>query len=326
MTRLTSRLVLGILGASVVAGVLVAKFVGNGGEGRPHTTPEPIIAVGGPEPLAVPVGEDFPSQLSAPSAAAGDHGYDSKVYESAQRIAETLSAGATVRTCEAVRADIVQFARLVSKDLRLLQWGIGRAEACLPMLAGLEEQREFLESLVQAAPESGRLLELLGRQYLFLGRAEDAVTAMQASLAVKETPGTWDLLAGANLSMARTASESDARSLLEEADAALRRALALSGQKPDPWTLARMAEVQLAQGNQSEAIIWADRAISAIRSGAVTNAVASLYMKVGDIHYRAGMPETGIAYMDHAINVAPTTEQREQYRAMKDAAQKATAR
>ena len=101
-----------------------------------------------------------------------------------------------------------------------------------------------------------------------------------------------------------------ARERFEAAAAALAKAVEQAGDRPDPWTLQGMAQVQLELGHDLEAIGWADRALQQLRLGDSddyrTFKAASLTMNAGIVYYRAGQPSTGIAYMDQAISMAPT--------------------
>ena len=112
-----------------------------------------------------------------------------------------------------------------------------------------------------------------------------------------------------------------ARGLFEAAATALGQAIELSGERVDPWTLQSMAQAQLELGNDVDAIAWADRALQRVRAGGGDDyeafRSATLTMNVGIVYYRAGQRQTGVAYMDQAISMAPTAFDRADFADLK---------
>ena len=129
-----------------------------------------------------------------------------------------------------------------------------------------------------------------------------------------DDPATLDQVGRAELAQGiearKDGKSAKARELLEAAAVALSRAIELSGEHVDPWTLQSMAQAQLELGNGIDAVNWADRALQRLRLGSSddyqTFRAAALTMNVGIVYFRAGQRQTGIAYMDQAISMAPT--------------------
>lgn len=240
----------------------------------------------------------------------------------ALRVVEALMRGPTEAGCRASEDPLLNLAMDTDVDSPLWNWSLARMRDCLRAPTAYRAKSPLLAKLQDLFPDHPRVRELAGLQSYDQGRVADAAAELEEALAETGSFESWQTLADAKLSVAREAGSPEERAAaLAAAEDAMRRALPLATPALRPYALHTMARVQLEQGNAPAAIEWADRALEAVRDGSGTYQAymaAEMNLFAGQIYYRAGQQETGLAYMDQGVAMAGSDRQRSELQQLRD--------
>lgn len=232
----------------------------------------------------------------------------------ALRVADALARGPTEAGCRASEADILGLAANAPMSSRLWDWALNRARDCLRAPTPYRADSPLLPKLSELFPGHPRVRELSGLQAYDEGRPADAAAELEEALEETGSFESWQTLADAKLAVARNAGSAQERAAaLASAEEAMRRALEMAPAPLKPYALHTMARVQLEQGRAAEAVQWANRALESVSDGSGAYpafTAAEMHLFAGQIFYRAGQRDTGIAYMDQGVSMAPSAKQR----------------
>lgn len=88
-----------------------------------------------------------------------------------------------------------------------------------------------------------------------------------------------------------------------------------------PFALHMIARTQFEAGRGPAAVDWANQAVESVRatgSNYQPYMAADLYFFAGQIYYRASQRDTGLAYMEQGISMAPVARQQADLRRLRD--------
>ena len=321
---------------AVVAAILGAYFLHT--PESPADTKLQTDAYPGPAPTATPGiapsgGSRTAAKLPDPSRPPPGSGSvatgasDNPNLATATLIHRQLQSGYSAPACAEAQTGILELIQKVPENDPLWSWVLDRAHGCLRAPGRTAQNRALLDALAKIKPDHPRIRELLGLDLYDRGKIDQAASALDEAL--KDEPGTfegWVSLADARLSEARAlivaGAEADAiRTRLLQAETAAQRALELAGPEVLPFALHTLAQVHTELGQSAEAIQWADRALEALRAGSAqyqTYMAAELHLFVGQTYYRAGQRDTGLAFMDQGIGMAPLAQQQADLRRIRE--------
>lgn len=278
----------------------------------PYRVPPPGSAVTPSPAEAVPA---LPNQAPGSLASSGQR-------EAALRVVAAMSRGPTEAACRAIEGEVLGLATSAPMDSPLWNWALHRARDCLRAPTPYRRDGRLLKDLAEKFPNHARVQELAGLQSYDDGRVADAAAELEEALDDQGTFESWQTLADAKLAVARDASSAEERAAaLASAEDAMRRAMELAPPAMKPYALHTMARVQLEQGRASDAVQWASRALEAVNEGSgayQAYMAAEMHVFAGQIFYRAGQRDTGIAYMDQGVAMTGTERQRNELRLMRD--------
>lgn len=243
----------------------------------------------------------------------------------ALRVISALAGGATQPGCEASETDLLALATSTPMDSPLWTWAVTRMQDCLRAPTPYRKNSPLLSRMKDLFPDHPRVQQLSGLQSYDQGRIADAAKELEEALGDEGTFESWQTLADSKLTLARQAERAGK---LPERDAALaaardamERALKLAPPALKPYALHTMARVELEQGHPAEAMQWADQALRAVQDGSGTYQAymaAEMHVFAGQIYYRSGLRDSGLAYMDQGIALAGSDRQRAELQELRD--------
>ena len=242
----------------------------------------------------------------------------------ADAIATALRDGPTLAGCRAAEASLLTFARGVPARSPAWNWVLGRASECLRAPHAFRNDNVLLKGLLESFPDDPRVRALAGLQAYDAGRLDEAAAELEDAVEEEGSFEAWESYADAQLSRAlalRSRGEPGWEELLLRAEAAAMRALELADEQSLPLALHTVARTQLELGRPAEAVQWADQAIASLQAaGSSYQAVmaAELYVFSGQVYFRAGQRDTGLAYMDHGIAMAASAQQQADLRRIRE--------
>lgn len=240
----------------------------------------------------------------------------------ALRIVNALGRGPTEAGCAASEDALLELAARTAVDSSLWTWTMNRARDCLRAPTPFRKNSPLLAKLQELFPDHPRVQELAGLQSYDSGRPADAAAELEEALGDQGSFESWQTLADAKLTMAREAADpSDRAAALAAAEDAMNRALKLATPALRPYALHTMARVQIELGRADQAVEWANRALEAVGDGSgVYQAymAAEMHLFAGQIYYRAGQHDAGLAYMDQGVSMAGTEKQRGELQQLRD--------
>jgi tetratricopeptide (TPR) repeat protein len=239
-------------------------------------------------------------------------------------VLDRLRGGPTAAACEGAQAAILGLLQQSRMDSSLWGWGMDRARDCLRAPTAFRAKNGLLSALIDRYPDHPRVRELSGLQQYDAGDMDAAAESLEDAAPETDTFEAWETYADAQLARARqlqAAGDPRWQDALVRAENAAMRALELANAFMRPFALHTVARTQIEMGRPAEAVQWADQAVEAVRAGGSRyQAVmtAEFYVFAGQIYYRAGQRDTGMAYMDQGIGMAPRADQQAQLRNIRD--------
>lgn len=223
--------------------------------------------------------------------------------------------------CEKERRNLVDLAiKLAASESNkhLYQWTKTVIHRCFnEVLLGNETNKSFIEKLIQSTKDEYFVLLLLD-YYRGSGELEAAVAYVEEFGLDQVSALVLDRYGRIQLMRAEVIADPEIRlSILEAADSAYQLALAAVGEPENSWMIVNAARVRLGLGDFVAAISLAERAyLNSYGSGRYSRtgdifSQAALTASIGEIYARAGMKETGLAFIDQAISSSPDQNQRD---------------
>lgn len=319
---------------AVTAGVAVALAAVWYADGRvtpptPRSGDRAIAPVG----MAPSASAGFPGTVASsaptrdatrPAAARADTPLDPEQRAHADAIVRALRDGPTLAGCRAAEMALLAFARGVAPRSTAWNWAIARARDCLRAPHEFRKDSALLKGLLDSFPDDPIVRQLAGLESYDAGRLDEAVAQLEEAVEEQGTFEAWESYADAQLSRAlqmRSRGEPGWEDVLMQAEAAAMRALELADEQSLALALHTVARTQLEMGRAAEAVQWADQAIAALQGGGTRyQAVmaAELYVFSGQIYFRAGQRDTGMAYMDQGIATAASPQQQADLQRIRD--------
>lgn len=220
-------------------------------------------------------------------------------------------------SCRSVQEDLLRLLATLPESDQSWTWAMSRAERCLRAPTRDRLGRDFLEALADLKPEHPTVRRQLGLSAYEAGDVREAIHQLQPAAEALGGFETWETLADARLLLARELQRGgDSDSALKQGRMAAQAAqMALEQASPAqlPFALHTMARAEMDLGNTVTALQWADRAIQS--TGGVPQAsqqasmIPDLHLFVGQIYYRAGQREAGLAYMNQGIAMSQSARQ-----------------
>lgn len=279
-------------------------------------SPSPLASPGGAAPSAprvlAPLRQAPVADLSAP------------LKTLASALFEQLKGGPTAAACEAAQAGLLQWLGQTRPDSAAWNWGMNRARECLRAPTAFRAKNSLLAALIERYPDHPRVRELAGLQQYDAGDMNAAVEALEEAAEEANTFEAWETYADAQLARMRELRDRGDpawQDALARAEAAAFRALELANDAMRPFAMHTIARTQIEAGRWPEAIQWADQAVQAVQAGGSdyqAYMAAELYVFAGQIYYRAGQQDTGLAYMDQGISMAARADQQADLRRIRD--------
>ncbi|HEX4893825.1 MAG TPA: hypothetical protein VFV47_11085 [Hyphomicrobiaceae bacterium] len=234
-------------------------------------------------------------------------------------------------SCAEIQTDLLKVLGGAPESSPLWGWAMDRASICLRTAPTRRFSPDFLEQLAAMKPDHARVREQLGINAYEAGDMREAVYQLQPAAELTDRFVAWETLADARLALARELLRGgDAEAAGEQwtmAGQAARSALDRATPETLPVALHTLARAELEAGRAESAVAWADRALQAVaalphaaRQGIM---IAELHVFVGQIYYRAGQRDAGIAYMDQGIGMAQSSRQIADLRRIRDSFLKA---
>lgn len=253
-------------------------------------------------PSAPPHSGDMPSPPD-PSAAAA-----MRIYKRLNRMEGGVQHPAE---CLAVQDDLFQILKEVSESDPLWPWAMDIASSCLLLPQEHDERAALLSRLMALNSEHPKVVEALGLYYYQSGSLTQAVDYLDRP-ANQNSFNAMDALGESKLLLAdKSKKEGDTaatQNLTNGAERALIRAIELAPPELAPLVMHKMARVQLRLGRESEALMWADRALHMVNSQWSVqhraNFGPNLYVDIGGIYYWTSQRATGLAYMEQGVSLA----------------------
>lgn len=312
--------------------VVVPSTAGPGSE-PPRGLVEPALAQPGgpsgspsPEPasLAVPAAATAVAPPPAASGGAGITAAQRATYDRAAAVHAAL-AGSAADGCRNARGGLLGLIREIPPADPLWGWAFDRAISCLRAPGTARLGPDFLEELAQLQPDHPKLREQLGKQAYDNGDAREAIAQLEQAVLENGTFEGWETLADARLALAAelqaNGNAKGALALWQQAQDAALNALALASEPMRPFAMHTLARAELELGQFATALQWADQSLAAVaaldtRMQAVL--APELYLFAGQIYYRAGQRDTGLAYMEQGIGMAQSGRQVAELQRLRD--------
>lgn len=280
----------------------------------------PVPAVPGPQaraviPAPVAVPPPRPEQLSELPPA---------LRALAQSVFDQVRTGPTAPACQGAQAGLLDLLRQAPLDSRLWLWGMDRARDCLRAPTAFRARNSLLAALIEQFPDHPRVKELAGLQQYDSGDMAGAAATLADAPADTRSFEAWQSYADAQLALMRdlrTRGDPAWQDALARAEDAAFRALDLARDTMRPFALHMIARTQLEAGRGPAAVDWANQAVESVRATGSTYQpymAADLYFFAGQIYYRAGQRDTGLAYMEQGISMAPVARQQADLRRLRD--------
>lgn len=278
------------------------------------------------ESAVLPVPEAT-ATVTAPPAVAGGAGATTAqraAYDRAVGVHAVLT-GSAVDGCRNARSGLLGLIREAPPADPVWGWAFDRAISCLRAPGGARLGPDFLEELAQLQPAHPKLREQLGKQAYDNGDAREAIVQLEQAVLENATFEGWETLADARLALAAelqaNGNAEGAQALRQQAQDAALNALALASEPMRPFAMHTLARAELELGRFAAALQWADQSLAAVaaldtRMQAVL--APELYLFAGQIYYRAGQHDTGIAYMDQGIGMAQPGRQVAELQRLRD--------
>lgn len=300
--------------------------------------PEGVGAAPAPSPPGSLTGAPLPNPASpTPAAAASAPGrlamapparpatpLSPEQRTQADAISAALRDGPTLAACRAAEATLLAFVRSVPPRSMPWNWALARARDCLRAPHEFRKDSALLKGLLESFPDDPLVRQLAGLQSYDAGRFDEAAAELEDAVEEKGSFEAWEAYADAQLARAlamRGRGDPGWQDVLMQAEAAAMRALELADERSLPLALHTVARTQMELGRPAEAIQWADQAIAALQAGGSRyQAVmtAELYVFSGQIYFRAGQRDTGLAYMDQGIATAASPQQQAELRRIRE--------
>lgn len=245
---------------------------------------------------------------------------ESELYPLAKAISDKIRMARG--DCRAVQSDLLGLLKKAHQTDRLSEWAMNQSIACL----GTSSDADFLDALAGTRPDHPRVRERLGLRAYQDGDIREALHQLMPAAEALDRFESWETLADAHLSLAAELSVSGDRASAQEqlrlAEAAAQRALDRADATGAPFAMHTLARAALELGQIDSAIQWANRAIEAlagIPAGSRQIAlIPEMHLYVGQIYFRAGQRDAGLAYMQQAIAMAQTPQQQVQLNRVRD--------
>jgi tetratricopeptide (TPR) repeat protein len=273
---------------------------------------------------ARPSSPAVPGRGAAPAAERAAAPLDPGQRAQADSIATALRDGPTLDGCRAAESSLLAFARSVPARSSAWNWALLRARDCLRAPHDFRQHNALMKGLLESFPDDPLVRQLAGLQSYDAGRLDEAAAQLEDSLGEKGSFEAWEAYADAQLARAlelRGRGDPAWEEVMLQAEAAALRALELADGPSLPLALHTVARTQLELGRAADAIQWADQAIAALQAGGSRyQAVmtAELYVFSGQVYFRAGQRDTGLAYMDQGIATAASAQQQAELRRIRD--------
>jgi tetratricopeptide (TPR) repeat protein len=242
----------------------------------------------------------------------------------ASSLFEQLKGGPTAAACEGAQGGLLQLLGQTPVNSAAWNWGMNRARDCLRAPTAFRANNKLLAGLIDRYPDHPRVKELAGLQQYDAGDMDAAVEALEEAAEEANTFEAWVSYADAQLArMQALRAQGDPawQDALARAESAAFRALELANVAMRPFAMHTIARTQLEAGRWPEAVQWADQAVQAVQaagSNYQAYMAAELYVFAGQIYYRAGQRDTGLAYMDQGISMAARADQQADLRRIRD--------
>lgn len=239
-------------------------------------------------------------------------------------VANRLKDGPSAEACAGAERGLIGMLRGSPVDSALWAWGMNRARDCLRAPTAFRAKNGLLSALIDSFPDHPRVRELSGLQQYDAGDMDAAAESLEDAAPETNTFEAWETYADAQLARARqlqAAGDPRWQEALARAENGAMRALELADAFMRPFALHTVARTQIEMGRAAEAVGWANQAVEAVRAGGSRyQAVmtAEFYVFAGQIYFRAGQRDTGLAYMDQGIGMAPRADQQAQLRNIRD--------
>lgn len=222
---------------------------------------------------------------------------------------ERLKADFGTETCLEVETSLFSLIVGLPENTELAKWAMDRVDGCAKTMP-YEQQKAYLERLLEVKPHHVRTLTALGMLEISRGHAhmEVAIERLGEALRAANTPATAYELGLAQLAYAQGLRDSEAKKrawMFEGAAHSFERAIDLGAD--DVWIHQAMAAAKLGLGQFDDAVAHAERALASVDQkmlSAEPGVLSDLYFDLGRILFRSGQKETGVAYMDQGIGTA----------------------
>lgn len=286
-----------------------------------HSGPQPGAEAQGPA-MSAPV----LSVAALPGLRSGGlegQGVLPEVYGRAQAIHAVLSASRD--GCRGAREGLLGLLRETPRAQPVWGWAMDRAVACLRAPRDARLGPDFLEELARLYPDHPKVREQLGAQAYDNGDAREAIEQLEQAVRENGTFEAWETLADARLALAAelqaNGNAEDALILWQQAQDAALNALAMATPAMRPFAMHTLARAELELGRAAPALQWADQslaALAALDARTQTLLAPELYLFAGQIYYRAGQRDTGVAYMDQGVGMAQSARQVAELQRLRD--------
>lgn len=274
--------------------------------------------------LHVPAAPALAPALPTPPGGEDITGAERAIHDRAAVVHAALS-GSAVDGCRNARTGLLGLIREAPPADPVWVWAFDRALSCLRAPRGARLGPDFLDELAQLQPDHPKLREQLGKQAYDNGDAREAIAQLEQAVLENGTFEGWETLADARLALAAelqaNGNPEGALALWQQAQDAALNALALASEAMRPFAMHTLARAELELGRLAAALQWADQSLAAVaaldtRMQAVL--APELYVFAGQIYYRAGQRDTGLAYMDQGIGMAQTGRQVAELQRLRD--------
>ena len=242
----------------------------------------------------------------------------------AQAVYAQLKSGPSAAACEAAQPEILELLGGAAVDSSLWRWGMGRARECLRATTPFRAKNSLLAALIERWPDHPLVRELAGLQQYDAGDLAGAAATLEDANKEGGSFESWETYADAQLArfkQQRAAGDPAWQDTLARAEAAARRAVELASPDTLPFAWHTLARAQLERGHADDAIASANAALEALRANNAKYQAfmtGQLYVYCGQIYWRAGQRDTGRAYMDQGVAMAPQEDQRAQLARVRD--------
>lgn len=247
----------------------------------------------------------------------------SAVFERARAIHAALRLAP--EGCGQAGEELLGMIREVPHTHPLWGWALDRAIACTRTPGRPRAGADLLDAIATLYPDHPKVRARLGEQAYENGDAREAIRQLEAAAETTGTFEAWETLADARLALATEmqahGNDPAAQILRLEARDAAQRALAAAPGHLQPFAMHMLARTELELASVQSAVRWADQsllALSEIDARLQAMLAPEIYLFAGQIYFRSGQRETGLAYMDQGISMARTPRQVAELRMIRD--------